>query len=217
MTSRDDEALRRQLTRYTLRFNDTFWEFFDQYVTPRLPGRPVLVDVGCGPGLYLRDLSARFPSAILHGIDGNEAMVENAEFLEYAGPVPSVSLLNAEHERWPLPDGSAHLLTMAAMLHAQDDPFAVLAETRRVLAPGGMFLLFDWVRVPMKDYLQQRQDEPGDEPGDRWGRALKLFAVHNKYTVEDWRWLLAEAGFVIDEEPPAPHQRSRIFLCTARR
>lgn len=213
MTTRDDDALRRQLIRYTLRFNGAFWAFFEQHVAPRLPSRPVMLDVGCGPGLYLRDLSERYPSAVLHGIDANEAMIENARRLDYSGPGPALSLANVEKASMPLADGSVDLLTMAAVLHAQDDPFAVLREVRRVLSSGGLFLLFDWVRVPMKDYLEQRQIEPGDEPGDRWGRALKLFPVHNKYTVDDWRWLLANAGFAIDEETSAPHQRSRIFLC----
>jgi len=31
-------------------------------------------------------------------------------------------------------------------------------------------------------------------------RGFRLFPVHNKYTTEDWRWLLAEAGFAIRDE-----------------
>jgi len=28
-------------------------------------------------------------------------------------------------------------------------------------------------------------------------RGFRLFPAHNKYTTEDWQWLLAEAGFAI--------------------
>ena len=78
MTQRNERALRRQLERYELRFNPAFWEFWDERIAPTLPADPVIVDVGPGPGLFLRDLSARVPTATLHGVDSNEAMIENA-------------------------------------------------------------------------------------------------------------------------------------------
>jgi SAM-dependent methyltransferase len=34
---------------------------------------------------------------------------------------------------------------MAAVLHVLDDPLKTCAEIRRLLAPGGVFLLVDWV------------------------------------------------------------------------
>ena len=128
MTQRDDRALRRQLERYTLRFNDAFWQFWDEQVALVLPSAPVIVDLGPGPGLFLRDLSARLPDAALRGVDANEAMVENARALDYAGPVPSLVLANIEDAPLPFDDGSVDLLTMAAVLHGFDDPFTFLRE-----------------------------------------------------------------------------------------
>ncbi|MBI1726845.1 MAG: methyltransferase domain-containing protein [Candidatus Rokubacteria bacterium] len=39
---------------------------------------------------------------------------------------------------------------MSSVLHVVDEPLPVLAEIRRVLAPGGIFLLHDWVRQPLR-------------------------------------------------------------------
>ena len=92
MTQRDDRALRRQIERYVVRFNDAFWQFWNEHIAVSLPPQPLIVDIGPGPGLFLRDLSARLPNATLHGLDANEAMIENARSLDYAGPIPTLRL-----------------------------------------------------------------------------------------------------------------------------
>src|SRR5262249_8394695 len=39
-------------------------------------------------------------------------------------------------------------------------------------------------------------------------RGFRRFPVHNKYTADDWRWLLAEAGFhICAETQPRPSHR----------
>ena len=207
MTQRDERALRRQLERYTLRFNDAFWRFWDEHVAPVLPPAPVILDVGPGPGLFLRDLSERLPDATLHGVDDNEAMVENARSLDYAGPSPSLLLANVEHA----------LLTMAAVLYGFDDPFTFLREqAARVLKPEGRMLLFDWFRQPMREYIERRLIEPGEPEELRYERALAQFRIHNKYTLDDWRWILAESGMRIEAETSEPHPVARVWLLRPR-
>ncbi len=213
MTQRDERALRRQIERYTVRFNEDFWRFWDEHVVQVLPPAPVIVDVGPGPGLFLRDLSERLPNATLHGVDANEAMVENARALDYAGPVPTLVLANVESSPLPYDDGSVDLLTIAAVLHTFDDPFTFLREqAARVLGPDGRIVLFDWFREPMRDYVARRLIEPGDPEELRYGRALEQFGIHNKYTLDDWRWVFAESGMRIEAETSEPHPSARVWL-----
>ena len=42
---------------------------------PRSRPQPVIVDLGCGPGLFLRDLGERYPQATLFGYDVTPAMI----------------------------------------------------------------------------------------------------------------------------------------------
>ena len=65
----------------------------------------------------------------------------------------------------------------------------------RVLAPGGLFMLHDWVRRPLQTYLEERLERMQEDREAALRRGFRLFPVHNKYTIEDWQWLLAEAGF----------------------
>jgi hypothetical protein len=66
-----------------------------------------------------------------------------------------------------------------------------------VLAPGGVFLLYDWIRQPLQTYLAWRQETLKEGEAESRRRGFRLFPVHNKYSAEDWAWLLATAGFTI--------------------
>jgi ubiquinone/menaquinone biosynthesis C-methylase UbiE len=204
MTQRGDRALARQLERYYVRFNEDFWAFFAAEVEPLLPAGAVLTDLGCGPGLYLRDVSERLPEATLIGVDRGDDMLGHARSLTYAGATPTFESGDVAGTL-PLADGSVDLLTIAAVMHTFVDPFAFLKEVRRVLAPGGLFLLYDWVRVGFQEYIEYREKEAGDPVEARYPRALELFSIHNKYTEADWRWIFDEARFlVVHEARPYP-------------
>jgi hypothetical protein len=69
-----------------------------------------------------------------------------------------------------------------------------------VLAAGGIFLLNDWVRQPLASYLAWRRDVMGESETESRRRGFRLFPVHNRYTPDDWRWLLAQAGFTVRHE-----------------
>lgn len=207
----DQRALRRQTERYTVRFNDAFWAFWDAEAAPRLPDNPRIVDLGCGPGMFLRDVSNRLPGAMIEGYDINRSMLDNAASLGYEGPVPHLGTADLTKMPLPLVDASVDLLCATAVVHTLEDPFSFFAEAKRVLKPGGFFLLYDWVRVPMEAYFAGRQEEPGDPPDARWPRALEQFAIHNKYTAEDWHWIFGRTGMAVEVEA-TPHPRSRCWL-----
>src|SRR5437667_264234 len=65
--STDEEFLQRMARTYPERFGAAFWAFFTAHIAPHLLPRPVVLDLGCGPGLFLRDLGERYPQATLYG------------------------------------------------------------------------------------------------------------------------------------------------------
>jgi ubiquinone/menaquinone biosynthesis C-methylase UbiE len=102
---------------------------------------------------------------------------------------------------------------MSSVLHVFDEPLLVLAEIRRVLAPGGIFLVNDWIRQPLETYRAWRRETLGEGEAESLRRGFRLFPVHSKYTTDDWRWLLAKADFTVRHEAQlrASHQ---IFVTT---
>ena len=209
--SSDEDLLRRMVDTHAERFGAPFWEFFAARVMPALPARPVIIDVGCGPGLLLRDLGQRYPSATLYGYDVTPAMIEHGRRL--TGATPTFTLHDAAKEPLPHAAGTVDLVSMSSLLHVLDEPLPVLAEVRRVLAPKGLFMLNDWVRQPLPAYLAWRRDVMKETGPDASRRGFRLFPVHNKYTADDWRWLLAEAGLAIRDETQL-RPSHRIFVAT---
>ena len=59
--------------------------------------------------------------------------------------------------------------------------------------------------------LAQRLEEPGDAPDDRYPRALQMFATHNRFTADDWRWILAQGRYDI-VAAASTHARARAWL-----
>jgi len=212
----DEELLQRMIATHAERFDAAFWTFFDAHAGRRLPPRPVLVDLGCGPGLLLRDLGERYPDAVLHGYDVTPAMIAYGRQLGFKPASVTLTLHDVVAQPLPLAAGAVNLTSMSSVLHVFDEPLPTLAEIRRVLAPGGIFLLNDWVREALSTYLAYRRDVMKESGPEALRRAFRLFPVHNKYTVEDWRWLLGEAGFEIlaQTELRASH---RIFVATPAR
>lgn len=210
----DAELLQRMVTSHAERYGEAFWKFFLTQITPRLPPQPVMVDLGCGPGLFLRDLSTHYPQARLHGYDITPAMIAYAQReVIYAGASPTLAVHDLSAQPLPLPDHSVHLIAMTAVLHVLDDPLSVLAEIHRVLAPQGIFFLNDWVRTSLQEYLESRTAMTGETLDERRLGWFRLFPIHNKYTADDWQWLLREGKFAVQAQTRLrPH--FRIFVTT---
>ena len=210
----DEDLLQRMVATHPERFGEAYWAVFTAHVAPSLPPRPVIIDLGCGPGLLLRDLGERYPAATLYGYDVTPAMIAHGRQVSYTtGAKPTLTVHDVSAQPLPHAAGTAHLVSMSSVLHVLDEPLPVLAEIRRVLGPGGVFLLHDWIRQPLSTYLAWRREVLGEGEAESRRRGFRLFPVHNKYTTEDWAWLLAEAGFVIGHQTQlrASH---RIFVTT---
>lgn len=212
----DEAFVQRMVNTHAERYGETFWSFFNAEVGARLPSTPVLVDIGCGPGLFLHDLASRYPQATLYGYDVTPDMIAYAQGLDWPEAPPTLALHDVTARPLPLEAGSVSLVTIMSVLHLFEEPMPVLEEIRRVLALGGIFFLNDWVRNSLQDYLTRRQETMNEEPSVSRQRGFRLFPVHNKYTVEDWEWLLAEAGFTIQRrtQQRPTHQ---IFVSTVTR
>jgi 2-polyprenyl-3-methyl-5-hydroxy-6-metoxy-1,4-benzoquinol methylase len=143
------------------------------------PGR--VLDVGCGHGGTLRALRAR------------GWQVAGTEFGSRPDTVPGdLDIRYAPLEASGLPAGSFDVVTMWHVLEHMPDPQATLREVRRLLAPGGHFL----VAVPNFASLQSRLTGP-----DWFHLDVPRHLYH--FRPDDLATLLARAGFTV--------QRTRRF------
>jgi ubiquinone/menaquinone biosynthesis C-methylase UbiE len=102
------------------------------------PGDRV-VDVGSGPGRFLREAAERGAEAV--GVEPSAQMRRLAQRRTPARLRPAVTVVDGVAERLPLEDGSATVAWAVASVHHWTDRDAGLAELYRVLRPGGRLLL----------------------------------------------------------------------------
>lgn len=103
-----------------------------------------VVDYRCGMGRAAHTLLPRLHSARYTGVELNEALVEAARRHIEQSPLQSrVELLSSEELRLPVADASADVVLSVLALHHCTDLTALLAEVRRVLAPGGVLVAME--------------------------------------------------------------------------
>jgi len=106
-----------------------------------------VVDVGCGTGLLLEQLSARLKGVALLGIDPAPGMVRQAA----ARARGRYAVAQGVAEALPLADGSADMVLACLSFDHWADQEAGLKECARVLRPGGSLVVADlfaaWLSV----------------------------------------------------------------------
>lgn len=106
-----------------------------------------VLDIGCGTGMVLRELSERLPNALeLVGVDPSLAMLKVARERSDGRSW----FVQGTVEQLPLPDDHFDLIVCSLSFHHWADQRRGLTEARRVLAPDGFFVLVDlsgfWLR-----------------------------------------------------------------------
>jgi trans-aconitate 2-methyltransferase len=104
----------------------------------------IVVDLGCGPGNSTEVLAARFPNAVVKGVDSSPDMLEAAR-----RRLPQISFERAEIESWA-ESGPFGVILANAVLHWIPDHATLLPSLMRRLAQGGS------LAIQMPDNL----DEP---------------------------------------------------------
>ncbi len=141
-----------------------------------------LVDFGCGDGSFASALGLT-PA---YGVDNDPEALAIAEGYGIYG-----GLVRATPAGIPLPDGAAASVLSNSVLEHVVDLDAVLAEVRRILAPGGAFLF----TVPLAGFAR----DLAKYFGARVSRSVNAEYHHrNLLDAEAWVRRLAARGFGVD-------------------
>lgn len=163
---------------------------------------PRVLDLGCGPGLWLREVAALRPDATVVGYDRDGEMLAHAEHLG----IPQAEWRRADlgAPEFALPPAAADVIAMHFFFHFLDDPRRLLATVHGGLKPGGSLVITGWVRSSLASFLafmgeSRRQAEASSDPD---AAAWRMFASFNRYTSDDLHWLLEQSGFAVRRAEP---------------
>ena len=159
------------------------WTWLNEHLPT---GKIDILDIGCGNGALLNALAAQIGSGV--GVDESAAIIERAR--RKNSEISNLKFEIIKGPVLPFPDDSFDAVTSLMSFRYLDwDP--LLAEIKRVMRPGGKFLIIDMVTVPvavgeyprlLKDKLRTKRDQKRNETFDA---ALQKLVSH-----PDWKKML---------------------------
>lgn len=172
---------------YSGRTADASWR--DAAVALTDPVGADVADVGAGGGTYTRAWH-ELGAATVTAVDSSVPILGAAR--DGHGDLPGVRFVLGDAAATGLPDGSVDIVFERALVHHVPDLSAVVVEARRVLRPGGVYL------------VQDRTTDDAFEPGppchprgwffDVWPR-LRAVESARRPDTEKVLAAMAEAGF----------------------
>jgi SAM-dependent methyltransferase len=173
----------------------------EKYFRKYLPKNGKILEAGCGLGrwvFYFRSLG--------YDIVGIE-LADNALAMAWAyDPTASILKGNVLHTNFPNEHFQA-ILSLGVVEHFEEGPWEAFRETRRLLTPGGVFL----VAVPIQNLSRRLLANPL-KTLKRWMKERcggKYAFEEYRYTVRQFSTLLVNAGFEIVECVPDELQLPR--------
>ena len=163
------------------RYHGGWWALWQQHTS--IQAGDLLVDLGCGTGELLAAWGTRHPHARRLGVEGQAHMVA-----EHASPAQVVQADLCDE--LPLASGSAQVVSAVLVLHEVAAPLALLSQARRLLAPGGVLFLVDWVRKPLRAYA-------GDQALS--DQRVAHFRAHCSLSLDDLACLCQAVGLEVVE------------------
>jgi SAM-dependent methyltransferase len=146
-----------------------------------------VLDVACGPGLVVCAFAPRVRRAI--GIDLTPAMIERARDLEREKGLRNVEWRVGDVLPLPFAGESFTITISRYSFHHFLDPRAVLAEMKRVTAPGGRVVVADVVVSPeaRKADAYNRMEKLRDPSHVRARTLVELSALFDEAGLRDVR------------------------------
>jgi cysteine synthase/SAM-dependent methyltransferase len=139
-----------------------------------------VLDIGCGAGTLMQQLSAIFPASQMTGVDPSDAFLENAR-----KNVPTATLLKGRAEELPLPDGTFDMVLSTWVLHQCHEVDRAIREAARVLRPGGEVIFC--ILHPLQSFMHLHDEVHASQRKtlDYWGSDTFVNPLHYGVAFEE--------------------------------
>jgi SAM-dependent methyltransferase len=149
-----------------------------------------VAEIGCGTGAVARNLASRDGIDGVVGVDPSPVLIARAR--ELGGDVEGLRFLEGDARELSLADASLDVVVFHTTLCHVPGPERALAETWRVLRPGGLLAVFDG------DYVTTTLSTGLFDPLQACADAVVDFLVHDPFLVRSLLRLARDAGFEVE-------------------
>jgi SAM-dependent methyltransferase len=169
-----------------------------------------ILDIGCATGRLTYAMKQKYPEAEVWGIDVGGPMVRYAHMRALdIGVECHFAQRLAEDNRFP--DNHFDMVVSYILFHEvpQEITQRIIAETYRVLRPGGVFFPIDFATGD-----QARKPTPQEQFSLWWDHRWNNEVWRPDFTSRDFGDSIAAAGFDVDETVPSVRRRHGGVLAT---
>lgn len=115
--------------------------YYIDVIKPYLDGKQDILDIGCGPGGFLKATAPMCNSVT--GIDLTPSFVSECQRMIDAEGIENAKAMQGSASSLPFSENSFDCIIMVDTIHHLDDVTSSLNEVYRVLKPGGTLLIFE--------------------------------------------------------------------------
>ena len=164
-----------------------------QYARAHAGERLRLLDIGCGTGRTLHQISVAHPTMQLHGVDLSPAYIRAAR--RRLAEVPELTLAVENGEALPWSDATFDIVTSTYMFHElpRNARRNVVREMLRVVKPGGLLVIEDSAQLAESNEIATALREFPREFHEPF---------YEDYLEDDLAPLVAEVGFASPRTEP---------------
>lgn len=150
-----------------------------------------VVDLGCGVGMAARAFEEFFPGVELIGVDPSRESIDVARRQS-----TRMRFACVDGDRLPLDAGAAGVVHASGVLHHVEPGrrAGLLAEARRVLAPGGLLVIFENSPAHPVMRLAMRINPIDAQAWPVWPGPLRQVLDGAGFEVESVRWHFSVPG-----------------------
>jgi ubiquinone/menaquinone biosynthesis C-methylase UbiE len=149
-----------------------------------------VLEVGCGTGVLTRQLAAHPSVGSVVGVDLAGSLLERAR--ELSVDQPQIEYLEGDARDLPAAAGDFDVVVFDSTLSHVPDVEKALAETARVLRPGGRLAAFDG------DYATATVALGDQDPLQECVNAMMANSVNDRHIMRRLSSLAREHGFVVE-------------------
>jgi ubiquinone/menaquinone biosynthesis C-methylase UbiE len=155
---------------------------------------PRVLDVGCGPGMFLHYLAQMRQQWVLTGVDFDSQGVETARTL-----VPAADVTLGQAGSLPFDDSRFDVITAWDVLEHVEDLEEALSEIRRCLRSGGLFVMTTPVYDGLTGFVVRGLDRDPTHV-HKQSRAFWLQVMSDQFSSVQWhgvfRILIAPSVYI---------------------
>ncbi len=142
-----------------------------------------VIEVGCGPGYFLRCVERWFPKSEIYGLDIDESVIEFA-----SKSVKKTKLISHDGQILPFPDNTFNVVCALQVVEHLEKPESFFTEANRVLKDKGILI----IATPNPEGV------PAKMLKDKW-QGFRYDHISLK-TPREWRRVITNSRFQILED-----------------